>query len=781
MPDLTPEQIKLEQERLKLIQEQTEAAKELTSAYEKQKKATGFLTSDEKEILDISKQLYKVTSDINKSINTRLSGTASVKDLTKQLNSLTLNQLNSNNELNKLQAEFTKKLDLSHQLKREGLKLSTDQKNAEEALGQKSSRVANLQRTINSYQERILDAQSKGDRSEVSRLTNLKSRATLAKNIASQQEKNYKENLKEVNEDVKLNKQKYDIIKSQANALQENKKNYEKIIEEEKKEQDLLKQAIEQKKKSELLDVIKEKFNVKQIADMFTLSGVFKMILDSALRFNEISVKTSKSLGYGADNADRVTSSLVGMAQSSGNVNVTLKSAGEAMGQLSEATGGAAEFSADALTTQIMLTKQLGLSGEEAAGIYKFSVLTGKSSEKVNDEMVAAFVNTRNAVKGSADFKTTMAAASKISGQLSANLQNNPGLITKAVVQAQALGTTLEQTNAQGASLLNWESSISKELDAELLTGKQLNLEKARAAALSGDQVTLAEELNKNVGTLSDFQKMNVLQQNALADAVGLTSDQLSDQLRKQKIATEQGKSLAQITKEEALEAENRQAIQEKFNAAILKLQDFFGNLVAGPVGRLLSMLSDSLGVIEGIGIALGAVYVISKAITITQALSTALKTEEAIATGTTNLLLGAKTAIMTSQLGILVAQATAAVIADPILGLVGLAAAVGVAGLIYSSMNDGMIGPGGETMVSGPEGSIQLNKNDSLIAGTNLFGGGKSGESIQGPSIDLTPMIVAINAVKASVDRLYGKDSAIHMDGKKVGTTLAQGSHKVA
>ena len=86
-----------------------------------------------------------------------------------------------------------------------------------------------------------------------------------------------------------------------------------------------------------------------------------------------------------------------------------------------------------------------------------------------------------------------------------------------------------------------------------------------------------------------------------------------------------------------------------------------------------------------------------------------------------------------------------------------------------------------GETIVSGPKGSIQLNKEDSIVAGTDLFGGNKGGESMQGPSIDLTPMIVAINAVKASVDRLYGKDSSVHMDGKKVGTTLAQGSHKVA
>jgi Na+-transporting NADH:ubiquinone oxidoreductase subunit NqrF len=41
--------------------------------------------------------------------------------------------------------------------------------------------------------------------------------------------------------------------------------------------------------------------------------------------------------------------------------------------------------------------------------------------------------------------------------------------------------------------------------------------------------------------------------------------------------------------------------------------------------------------------------------------------------------------------------------------------------------MDDGIIGPGGKTIVSGPEGTIQLNDKDSMIVGTNLGGGGNA------------------------------------------------------
>ena len=347
---------------------------------------------------------------------------------------------------------------------------------------------------------------------------------------------------------------------------------------------------------SKFKDINKAAEKLFSISSLIT--GAFKAIIDSGLRFNKISVDLGKNLGYGVDNANNFTKELVTAVQESDNLNFTLQNASEAINELNAATGYVAEYSKDALETQIMLTKQFGLTGDEAAGIYKLSVLTGKSAEKVNDEMVGAFVAARNQLGKAVPFKATMAEAAKVSGILASNLQNSPPAIVKAVVATKALGTSLEQTAKQGEALLNFESSIESELKAELLTGKQLNLERARAAALAGDQVTAAQELFSQVGSLAEFDRMNVLQKKAIAEAVGLTADELADQLRKQKIAQEQGKSLAQITKEEADEAQRRQSIQDKFNQAILKLQDLIGNLVAGPMGAFIESLSKGLDLI---------------------------------------------------------------------------------------------------------------------------------------------------------------------------------------
>ena len=500
----------------------------------------------------------------------------------------------------------------------------------------------------------------------------------------------------------------------------------------------------EEKKKQNTLTSFAEK-KYKDITESLgkgaRIAFVFKSIVDAGFRFSKISTDIGKNLGYSADRANNLTNNLALMAQGSSNMNVTLQNAADAMNELATATGYVAEYSADALQTQIMLTKQFGLEADAAAGIYKLSVLTGKASSEINKQMVGAFAATRNSLKVGLPFKATIAEAAKISGQLAANLQNNPEQIVKAVSQAKALGLTLEQTAKAGEALLNFESSIESELKAELLTGKQINLERARAAALVGDQVTLAQELVNNVGTLEDFQKMNVLQQKALAEAVGLTTDEVANQLRNQKIALETGKSLAQVTEEELLKAQQRQDAQTKFNNAVAKLQDLIGNVVAGPLGQMLEIFGDILNLVSNITAGI----------------------QEAFGSPGSKAFLGALAGFA---------------VGGPVGALVG--AGVG----LVSGLADDIVGYGARTLLT-PQGAVALNNNDTVIAGTNLFKGDdvmsfpKGALSMGGA--DFSPMVNAINEVRAAVKDLASRPVNINIDGKQVGTSLVQSTYKLA
>jgi hypothetical protein len=506
----------------------------------------------------------------------------------------------------------------------------------------------------------------------------------------------------------------------------------------------------------------------KSLTDPVTLITFF---VGKALDANKQTVELGKALGYAGGRAELYRESIAAIARGSGNIFATTENLVESFNELAQATGFVYEYSADQLLTQTKLTKQVGLQADEAAQIQRFAIVTGKSSEETYRSFVRGLTAARNQLRVGINFKAALAEASKISGQLAANLGNNPEMIAKAVVTAKAFGMTLEQVAAAGDKLLDFGGSIESELKAELLLGRQINLERARAAALAGDQVTLTEELAKNVGTAAEFTKLNRLQQNALAESVGMTSDQLAETLRKREEAIASGKSLVQVQEEEAAKALERNNIQDKFNQAILKLQDFFGNLIAGPLGTILDMLTDALSIVTLIAAPFQLIYDLTSMIgnglgTLINSLGIVGKLIKGVASA----------AIIYAAY-----KAYANLASIPVIGIgLGAAAAAGITaagfGLLNSKKGDDVLSEGGygKRTLLAPEGAIKLNDKDTVIAGTDLGGGG-------GASIDLTPMIAAINEVRTAVDRLYNKDTSINMDGKKVGSTLVQGSYKAA
>jgi len=131
--------------------------------------------------------------------------------------------------------------------------------------------------------------------------------------------------------------------------------------------------------------------------------------------------------------------------------------------------------------------------------------------------------------------------------------------LAKQVFEAKKLGMEMSDLEKIGGNLLNFEESLNAEMEAELLTGKQLNLEKARQAALDGDLGTLAQEISKNIGDSADFAAMNVLQQEAVAKAVGMTREELAGSLREQE-------QLEAVSKALGGEFKNLNEAQEKYN-----------------------------------------------------------------------------------------------------------------------------------------------------------------------------------------------------------------------
>jgi hypothetical protein len=104
--------------------------------------------------------------------------------------------------------------------------------------------------------------------------------------------------------------------------------------------------------------------------------------------------------------------------------------------------------------------------------------------------------------------------------------------LIQAGIAARKLGLNMSAVAGITESLLDFESSIEKQLEASLLLGRQINLDRARQLALAGDQAGMMEEILRAVGGEAEFNRMNVIQRKALAESVGVNVEQLSRLVR---------------------------------------------------------------------------------------------------------------------------------------------------------------------------------------------------------------------------------------------------------
>ena len=355
----------------------------------------------------------------------------------------------------------------------------------------------------------------------------------------------------------------------------------------------------------------------------------FNAILKNVLALDKTLTEFGKSVQVSKEGARTLADSFQETSFEASQINknvsstqASIKNQIEANNELNKSLGTGALFTKQSRIDQIELVKGMGLQGEEGAKIYGLGKLNNMTAHQTAVAIGDQVVNTRKATGITLDYRKVLSDVAKVGGQLSAQYKNNPALLAQAVTQAQLLGLTLEQTAKMGSSLVDdFAGSLSKELEAELLTGKALNLEQARYYALMGDSAKAAKELMDNVGGIEEYQQLNVLQQKSLAAAIGLTTDELATSLKQQELLKgtvfETQAAFEEVAREAArtgdytkLNAELAQAAngeelakqasqisnQEKFQMAIEKLQETVANLVNGPFGTLIDKFATLLG-----------------------------------------------------------------------------------------------------------------------------------------------------------------------------------------
>jgi hypothetical protein len=542
---------------------------------------------------------------------------------------------------------------------------------------------------------------------------------------------------------------------------------------------------------------------------------------------------------------------------------------------LQKELGVANVYNEDMTKNFVFMTKRLGMSEKNAGKFSKYMATTGKDSKVINLEIANAIAKQKSMTGITFKLANIMNEVAETSAGLKAAYGFDNKLLAEMVVKTKSLGINMAQAESIAASMLDFESSIAAEMEAEMLTGKELNLEEARKLAMMGKSAEAAGLVMKQMGSSADLSEMTVVQTEALAKAIGMTRNELIASVKEKEMLQDLGgKTMEQALAEANLieDKEKREqkieeikkkilkhggasilaayeanSAQEDANAVMVEMKNKMGEMATSLVniGRLFEFINahaDKLKYVVGVVLVGGLVSMVEKGFLFLEqmglinaekwrsnildeegnvvrqrgyiasighwakkkaqmareklhmsdekkkllwekmhnakewikkkgrilfektwfiakkALQLAWNATKAIG----NALIKAGSFLMKKDLWIAIGQAAMGAMKSlssiPFIGwALGLAAAGAAVAFGLTFMKDGIIGPGGNPILFGEKGAIQLDKNDSMVVGTDLGGGGGGGGSDNGEMVSL-------------LKDISKKSTVIEMNGNAVG-----------
>ena len=564
------------------------------------------------------------------------------------------------------------------------------------------------------------------------------------------------------------------------------------------------------------------------------LLEILKKVYDAMKMLDGQAGQIAKGLNMTYGEATKVNSELVKMADNSNYTSVTTKKLGESLMSINKTLGTNAQISAKTLETFTMLKNAAGVTDEAQMSMLKTAAATGEeydsafksfqSSAKIATYQKGIAVNTKQLFEEQA----------KLSNRTKISLEGGASALGEQMVRAKVVGLDLEKAAAAADQLLNFEQSIESELSAELLTGKNLNLEKARQFALDNNLAGVAEEISKNVGSAANFTKMNRIQQEALAKSVGMTADGLADMLVEQEALKSIGRALSDdekkafefakekyglqkatemLSKDGLKRMSEQQSVQEKFADVQEKMMEVFVK-IAEPlmqvVGELMPLF-DILMVVTKIAMAFSGFGIIVKTLgplitnTFLKPFEKVKKAFDYFAKG--EIVDGLKElgkyvlAMVLSPIQSIISIATG-VINSFISGISAVTEYIGLGkipeipnfNLADTITGDDVVSEGyGKRTLLMDKGAIALNDKDTVIAGTSLFS--KGDDVISGPVSKTTQKSEPQGKTTGDIiEKLYNKmdqmvsainnasktGGNVYLDGSKVGEVLKQSARQV-
>jgi hypothetical protein len=242
------------------------------------------------------------------------------------------------------------------------------------------------------------------------------------------------------------------------------------------------------------------------------------------------------------------------------------------------------------------MSKALGLSVQEGSQLMgTFTTMGGMSPQQAEDtaKMAAQLANANNVnpssvLKDIAGSTETFAKFGKDGGT---------NLIEAAIV-AKKLGTNLDSVAGTMESMLNFADSTSKAMEASVMIGRDINVQKLQELSLSGDAAGVLEEQKRLLGDSEKFNSMNVLQRKALAESLGLSVEQANKMVNAEKEQATLAGELAKQPGFEQLVGKEALSSLSQLMGSLTSIAAVLTNVLGPPLNFIIGIFAEGFSVI---------------------------------------------------------------------------------------------------------------------------------------------------------------------------------------
>lgn len=301
-------------------------------------------------------------------------------------------------------------------------------------------------------------------------------------------------------------------------------------------------------------------------------------------------------------------------------LGVSAEDVGKSATAFTTVFGGLEQPSKEVLGSMVMLNKNFGISVEQGAELNKVFQNIGGLSAAQSQALIGQ--TTEMAKMAGVAPSKVIADMAESSETAYKYFNGSPKQLAKAAVEAAKLGTSIKQAGEVADNLLDFENSITAELEASAILGTNLNLSQARYLAANGDVLGAQQAVLDQVASLGDLTKLNTFEQKALADATGM---QMSDLINQQRIREQfgslnaeqlksanslmaAGRDITSLSKQDLdlqtqrlASQEEMQSVMDKFDNTTAALKTAFSDMFEPVTAFVMPILSDLFTILSAV------------------------------------------------------------------------------------------------------------------------------------------------------------------------------------